>query len=86
MNGKNSTYSVHNDDLDPQLEAAVWAVLSEPLPADAIQRVKTQALTVADEQPQSLRPSNGVARSQPRRARRWAIAIPAIAHLRARRG
>lgn len=79
MNDKNSTYSVHNDDLDPQLEAAVWAVLSEPLPADAIQRVKTQALTVAEVQPRSLRLSNRVARSQPRHARRWAIAGIAIA-------
>lgn len=50
MNNK-STFDVHNDDLDPQLEAAVWAVLSEPLPVDAIQRVKSQALTVGNEQP-----------------------------------
>jgi outer membrane lipoprotein-sorting protein len=67
MSHKPSIYNVHNDDLDPQLDAAVWAVLSEPLPADAIKRVKTQALTVGDQLPP-------VSKSQPTilfTQRRW---------------
>ncbi len=42
MNDKYSTFTANNDNLDPQLESAVWAVLSEPLPPDAIERVKSR--------------------------------------------
>ena len=48
MNNKNSTFTANHDDLEPQLESAVWAVLSEPLPADAIARVKSQALALEE--------------------------------------
>lgn len=49
MNNTNSTYTDNHDDLEPQLESAVWAVLSEPLPTDAIARVKSQALALENE-------------------------------------
>lgn len=48
MNDKNSTFTANHDDLEPQLESAVWAVLSEPLPANAITRVKSRALAVEE--------------------------------------
>lgn len=48
MNDKNSTFLANHDDLEPQLESAVWAVLSEPLPTDAIARVKTKALAIEE--------------------------------------
>ncbi len=48
MNDKNLLFSANHDDLEPQLESAVWAVLSEPLPADAIARVKSQALALEE--------------------------------------
>ena len=77
MNDKNSRTSAINDDLEPQLEAAVLAVLSEPISASAIERVKSQAMTLDDEPRQNVRaltlagPSN----------RRWfsSLAITAIA-------
>lgn len=56
MNDKNSTFTAIHDDLEPQLESAVWAVLSEPLPADAIARVKSQALALEEASP-NIRPS-----------------------------
>lgn len=46
MNDKNSTFTENLDELEPQLESAVWAVLSEPLPADAVARVKLAALAL----------------------------------------
>ena len=61
MNDLHTPFTAHNDDLDPQLEASVWAVLSEPLPTDAIKRVKSQALTLENEQPRSIRPTLPVA-------------------------
>ena len=33
----------HAPQLEPQLEAAVWSVLSEPVAADAVARVKARA-------------------------------------------
>jgi outer membrane lipoprotein-sorting protein len=57
MNGKNSTFTANHDDLEPQLESAVWAVLSEPLPADAIARVKSQALALKEKPGPKIRPS-----------------------------
>lgn len=57
MNDKNSTITADHDDLEPQLESAVWAVLSEPLPADAIARVKSQALTLDGKPDLQIRPS-----------------------------
>jgi outer membrane lipoprotein-sorting protein len=57
MNDKNSTFTANQDDLEPQLESAVWAVLSEPLPADAIARVKSQALTLEEKPGPKIRPS-----------------------------
>ncbi len=58
MNDKHSNFTSSHDDLEPQLESAVWAVLSEPLPADAIARVKAQALTLENEARRSVRTSN----------------------------
>ncbi len=57
MNDKNSTFTANHDDLEPQLESAVWAVLSEPLPADAIARVKSQALALEEKPGPNIRPS-----------------------------
>ena len=57
MNNKNSTFTANHDDLEPQLESAVWAVLSEPLPADAIARVKSQALALEEKPDPNIRPS-----------------------------
>ena len=57
MNNKNSTFTENQDDLEPQLESAVWAVLSEPLPADAIARVKSQALALEEKPGPKMRPS-----------------------------
>ena len=34
---------VHSPDLDPQIESAVWSVLSEPIDMDAVERVRTRA-------------------------------------------
>ncbi len=67
MNDKNILTTTINDDLEPQLEAAVWAVLSEPLPADAIERVKSKARTLESEQVQVARPTPLAATSN----RRW---------------
>ncbi len=60
-------------DLEPQLEAAVWSVLSEPVPLDAVARVKARAEALrpaSKEQPVVLRaethptsPSNSAASS-----------------------
>lgn len=55
MNHKDSTNSAINDDLEPQLEAAVWAVLAEPLSASAIERVKSQALTLEGKERPNVR-------------------------------
>ncbi len=57
MNNKNSTFNANQDDLEPQLESAVWAVLSEPPPADAIARVKSQALALEEKPGPNIRPS-----------------------------
>jgi len=57
MNDRNSTFTANHDDLEPQLESAVWAVLSEPLPADAIARVKSQALALEEKPGAETRPS-----------------------------
>lgn len=57
MNDKNSTFTANHDDLEPQLESAVSAVLSEPLPADAIARVKSQALALEEKPGPKIRPS-----------------------------
>ncbi len=58
MNDKHTSFTVDNDDLEPQLESAVGAVLSEPLPADAIARVKSRALTLANEPSPDVRSSS----------------------------
>ena len=50
MNGKNSASTEMNDELEPRLEAAVWSVLSEPIPREAIERVKSQALSLDGQQ------------------------------------
>ena len=55
MNDKNSAKSSINDDLEPKIEAAVWAVLSEPISASAIERVKSQAMTLVDEPLENVR-------------------------------
>jgi outer membrane lipoprotein-sorting protein len=66
MNDKTSTFTANHDDLEPQLESAVWAVLSEPLPADAIARVKSQALALDEKPSPRIRPSTrNVSRSRP---------------------
>ena len=57
MNDKHSPFTVNHDDLEPRLESAVWAVLSEPLPADAIARVKSQALALDEKPGPTIRPS-----------------------------
>ncbi len=57
MNNNKSTFNTNHDELEPQLESAVWAVLSEPLPADAIARVKSQALALEEKPGPNIRPS-----------------------------
>ncbi len=57
MNNKTSAFPENHDNLEPQLESAVWAVLSEPLPADAIARVKSQALALGNSPVAKMRPS-----------------------------
>jgi outer membrane lipoprotein-sorting protein len=57
MNDKTSTFTANHDDLEPQLESAVWAVLSERLPADAIARVKSRALALEEKPVPRIRPS-----------------------------
>lgn len=47
---QNTTFAENSDELEPQLESAVWAVISEPLSVDAIARVKSNALAL-DEKP-----------------------------------
>ncbi|MEO8268394.1 MAG: hypothetical protein ABI557_01665 [Aureliella sp.] len=67
MNDKYSIYTENNDNLSPQLESAVWAVLSEPLPPDVIERVKSKALNLENDQPRNVHNSPPVAFTQ----RRW---------------
>ncbi len=57
MNDITSTFTENHDDLEPQLESAVWAVLSEPLPTDAIARVKSNALALEDKPNPEILPS-----------------------------
>ena len=58
MNNRNSTSTANHDDLEPQLESAVWAVLSEPLPADAIARVKSKAMALEEKPGPNIHPLN----------------------------
>jgi hypothetical protein len=44
MNQDIENQSENHPELDGQLETAVWAVLSDPIPADAVERVKQRAL------------------------------------------
>ena len=67
MNDKISPATVTNDDLEPQLEAAVWAVLSQPINADAVERVKSQAFTLGSKPSESVRSSSRTLFSH----RRW---------------
>jgi outer membrane lipoprotein-sorting protein len=60
MNDKNPSFTANHDDLEPQLESAVWAVLSEPLPADAIARVKSKALELEEKPRPNIRSSSRV--------------------------
>ena len=39
---------VHSPDLDPQIESAVWSVLSEPIDMDAVERVKIRAESLSN--------------------------------------
>ena len=52
---QNSENAKHPE-LDGQLETAVWAVLSDPVPADAIERVKQRARQSVDDAPKPLSP------------------------------
>lgn len=48
---------VHSPDLDPQIESAVWSVLSEPIDMDAVQRVRTRAESLSGHSAQRVRPA-----------------------------
>lgn len=47
QNTENQGLNQNHPELDGQLETAVWAVLSDPVPADAIERVKQRARDAA---------------------------------------
>jgi hypothetical protein len=74
MSDKITSSAATNDDLEPRLEAAVWAVLAEPVNATAIERVKTRALTLGNEPTANVRPSSLTQRLH----RRW-IQLAALA-------
>ena len=61
-------------DLDPQLESAVWAVISEPIDMQAVERVKARAQTIPHGSHQQLRREI----STPKR-RRHVVAFAALA-------
>ena len=46
---------VHSPDLDPQLESAVWSVLSEPIDMDAVERVRIRAESLPVDSHQRVR-------------------------------
>jgi hypothetical protein len=46
---------VPSPDLDPQIESAVWSVISEPIDMDAVERVKIQARSLPAESNQRVR-------------------------------
>ncbi|MBL8817242.1 MAG: hypothetical protein JNL58_14540 [Planctomyces sp.] len=67
MNNKTSAFAENHDNLEPELESAVWAILGAPLPADAIARVKSQALAIENLPVAKIPPSiRNISRS-----RRW---------------
>ena len=43
MNQNSENQNQNHPELEPQMESAVWAVLGEPVPVDAIERVKQRA-------------------------------------------
>lgn len=53
MNQRNES-TTHDDELEPQLESAVWAVLSQPMPPQALQRVKVRALAIGNQPPEQV--------------------------------
>lgn len=62
----------HAPDLEPELNAAVWAVIQEPLDADAVRRVKSRAKALAEEQT-----STSVSASEPMVSKAtWTNAVP----------
>ena len=46
---------VHSPDLDPQIESAVWSVLSEPIDMDAVERVRIRAESLPVDSHQRVR-------------------------------
>ncbi len=51
----NNRHFVHAPDLDPQLESAVWSVLSEPIDMDAVERVRARAEGLSGNSDQRVR-------------------------------
>ncbi|MCO8124579.1 hypothetical protein NHH03_22765 [Stieleria sp. TO1_6] len=49
-----NTENQNHPELDGPLEAAVWAVLSEPVPAAAVERVKQRASEISGDSPQVI--------------------------------
>jgi len=43
MNQNPNDQNQNHPELDEQMEAAVWAVISDPIPVDAVERVKQRA-------------------------------------------
>jgi hypothetical protein len=56
MTNNNRSF-VHSPDLDPQIESAVWSVLSEPIDMDAVERVKIRAQSLPVDSNQPVRPT-----------------------------
>ena len=56
MTNNNRSF-VHSPDLDPQIESAVWSVLSEPIDMDAVERVKIRAQSLPVDSHQPVRPT-----------------------------
>ena len=48
---------VPSPELDPQLESAVWSVLSEPIDMSAVERVKIRAGSMLVDSHQRVRPA-----------------------------
>ena len=74
MTEKTSPDTATNDELEPQLEAAVWAVLYQPINASAVERVKSRALTLGTEPGEHVRSGSRNTLSN----RRW-IQLAALA-------
>ena len=56
MTNNNRSF-VHSPDLDPQIESAVWSVLSDPIDMDAVERVKIRAQSLPVDSHHPVRPT-----------------------------